>query len=153
MRNSRPLIQLSIVIGASVALLVCCIGVTLVISPVASTRTEELFRPRVRQTFTTEAWKIATPGDGKRYKMANDLVRTGRLKKLDYDSVIKLLGEPGIRETNGEVIFLSFGLARQHLYPSRGFFLPRSYFLNVDSWVLEIELRRDKVVSTSIRCS
>jgi hypothetical protein len=42
-------------------------------------RLEEWFRPRPCKAFSTLAWKSTRFGDPERYKMANELVRTGRL--------------------------------------------------------------------------
>ena len=112
---------------------------------------EEWCRPRARKPFSAVAWRSSRFGAPERYKMANDLVRSGRLLGKTGQEVKALLGQ----ESSGDYLdtraFIGYDLVSQRQFPAKCFLLPSFLFLNTDSWLLEVELEQGTVTRVKIR--
>src|SRR5689334_181282 len=97
---------------AGVALVVLCVyggtvGYLIVRSPPDM---DERFRPKPRETFSAQKWKTTTFGDPLRYKMANDLVRSGKLLGMGESEVRSLLGAPSSEDHDAGELWIGYDL-------------------------------------------
>lgn len=109
------------------------------------------FRPQVSEQFVLATWNSSKFGDPHKYKMANSLVRSGRLKGMPEAEVRSLLGQPSSVDTIGGFTLIGYDLVPQRNFPARCCLLPKSLFMNTDTWLLEIQCQAGRVTATRIR--
>jgi len=124
--------------------------ILLFVKPMAPKSLERLFRSREREGFAADVWQFSSLEKIRRYKMANDLVNSKQLLGLSSDAMYKLLGQPTFIETNDVAMYYEYALAPQKMIPSRSLFLPDQYFLNIENWILRVELRNGRVTASRI---
>jgi hypothetical protein len=112
---------------------------------------EEWFRPKARRPFSEAAWRATKFGDPDRYRMANDLVRSGRLLGKTAREVKELLGQQSSEDHLGTKTLIGYDLVSQRQFPAKCFLLPSFLFLNTDTWLLEVEAEHGKVKRVKIR--
>jgi hypothetical protein len=112
---------------------------------------EEWFRPRPREPFSTAAWQASRFGDPARFKMANDLVRSGRLRGMTQEQLETLLGKETSRDELGSRVLVGYDLVPQKQFPAKCIILPRFLFWNTDTWLLEVEIGGGHVEQVRIR--
>ena len=112
---------------------------------------EELFRPRPREPFSRTAWQSTRFGDADRFRMANDLVRSGRLLGMTQQEVEGLLGKGSALDELGGRILLGYDLVPQRQFPAKCVVLPGFLFWNTDTWLLEVEISGGHVKQVRIR--
>jgi hypothetical protein len=112
---------------------------------------EEWFRPRPRKPFVSAAWQSTQFGDADRFKMANDLVRSGRLLGVTQKDVEVLLGRANSQNNLGSRILIGYDLVPQRQFPAKCIILPNFLFWNTDTWLLEVEIVGGYVERAGIR--
>ncbi len=83
--------------------------------------------------------------------MANDLVRSRQLFGKTEREVRSLLGAPHSEDRSGTRVLLGYDLVHQRQFPAKCFLLPSCLLINVDTWLLEIDLDKGRVRATRIR--
>ena len=111
---------------------------------------DERFRPRSHMPFSQDAWRRSHFGEPSRYKMANDLLDSRKLLGLSESAVRELLGKASSEYYNQGSHFLGYELIHQRAFPATCFPLPRSFFMNTDTWLLEIRFLNGRVISARI---
>jgi hypothetical protein len=112
---------------------------------------DEWFRPRSRKPFSEPAWRSTSFGDPDRYRLANDLVRSGLLLSRTQEEVRLLLGKPTLEGVVGSELRLGYELTPQRQFPAGCVLLPRSLFINADTWALELRFVNGRVTIARIR--
>src|SRR5690242_18735713 len=135
------------------ALLVLCVyGATLAYLIVRTPPDmDERFRPKPREPFSAQKWGTTRFGDPLRYKMANDLVRSGKLLGMGEAEVRSLLGAPTSEDRVAGELWIGYDLASQRQFPAGCFLLPSWLFMNSDTWLLEVRLKDEKLRTVKIR--
>jgi hypothetical protein len=112
---------------------------------------EVWFRPRSHKPFSEAAWHSTRSGEPDRYKMANDLLRSKLLLGKTEREVRNLLGSPTSQDPDGADMVIGYDLISQRRFPSGCALLPSSLFLNTDTWLLELQCERGRVIAVRIR--
>src|SRR6266853_4187302 len=136
MKRRRQLLIVSLTLGGLALLYVLTVLILIVRTPVEM---ENWFRPRPCEPFSKALWDSTRFGDPPRYKMANDLVRSGCLMGKSEREVRELLGQPSSEDRSGTEVRVGYDLIAQRRFPARCFLLPSFLFLNMDTWLLEIQ--------------
>ena len=101
--------------------------------------------------FSSAAWQSTRFGDADRFKMANDLVRSGRLLGMMQQDVEQLLGRGSSQDELGSRILIGYDLVPQKQFPAKCIILPKFLFWNTDTWLLEVEIAGGHVKRAWIR--
>lgn len=112
---------------------------------------EDFCRPRGATAFSSDEWAKTRSGNSARYRMANDVVRSGVLMGLSQQEVPRLLGEPDRTYPVDSSTALGYDLASQHEFPSGCVLLPSNLFFNTETWLLEVRCHSGRVVAVRIR--
>lgn len=112
---------------------------------------EEWFRPKPCKPFSKTLWDSTRFGDPDRYKMANDLVRSGKILGMAEPEAHAMLGPTSSEDHIETEIWLGYDLVPQRQFPAKCWLLPSYLFFNTDTWLLEIRLERGKVKAARIR--
>jgi hypothetical protein len=112
---------------------------------------ENWFRPRLGEPFSKALWDSTRFGDARRYRMADNLVRARHLIGKSEQDVRDLLGKPSSEDHHGMEILIGYNLVSQKDLPARCKFLPDFLFLNMETWLLEIQVEDGVVKAVRIR--
>lgn len=112
---------------------------------------DEQFRPKPREAFSAQKWRTTRFGDPIRYKMANDLVNSGKLLGMAASEVKSLLGTPTSEDYVSGELWIGYDLVSQKQFPAGCLLLPSFLFMNSDTWLLEVRVRGEKVTAVKIR--
>ncbi len=116
---------------------------------IGTPRLERVCRPKCAVPFDSERWKSATFHSGLRYPMAQHLLNSKSLEGLTVEQVLNRLGLPSARSQTSSGEILCYELAPQYKYPAESWLYPW-LFVNVESWVLHIEVKNGVVVGVDI---